>query len=185
MFSSSLSEAFLRPELLGDAAAALLVERHRCVQANQRFLDCVLEAHSDHLPSPLTLAAVCAFLTICLCVFIPGARQLLSTDDGDSDKVRSTLMSCMRDWSAEGAAERDECYGPMLAALLHHVPLCVARIVQQRYSHSRAGANFLAMARECSFPGRAPGGSHTRCARSGTTHKATSFPCSCFSSRTI
>ncbi|KAF2104153.1 N2227-domain-containing protein [Rhizodiscina lignyota] len=35
----------------------------------------------------------------------------------DRDKARSTLRQIYRDWSAEGAAERDACYGPILQAL--------------------------------------------------------------------
>ncbi|KXH68433.1 hypothetical protein CSAL01_11093 [Colletotrichum salicis] len=36
---------------------------------------------------------------------------------GDTDKARSTLRQFYRDWSAEGAAERSVCYGPVLHAL--------------------------------------------------------------------
>jgi SAM-dependent methyltransferase len=35
----------------------------------------------------------------------------------DIDKARSTLRQFYRDWSAEGAAERDSCYGPVVRAL--------------------------------------------------------------------
>ena len=35
----------------------------------------------------------------------------------DRDKARSTLRQLYRDWSAEGAAERDACYQPILSAL--------------------------------------------------------------------
>ncbi|KAL7268488.1 hypothetical protein RUND412_008887 [Rhizina undulata] len=35
----------------------------------------------------------------------------------DIDKVRSTLKQFYRDWSAEGAAEREKCYGPVMEAL--------------------------------------------------------------------
>lgn len=35
----------------------------------------------------------------------------------DRDKTRSTLRQLYRDWSAEGAIERDSCYGPVLSAL--------------------------------------------------------------------
>ncbi|KAK8210466.1 N2227-like protein-domain-containing protein [Phyllosticta capitalensis] len=35
----------------------------------------------------------------------------------DMDKARSTLRQMWRDWSEEGAVERDACYGPVLAQL--------------------------------------------------------------------
>lgn len=38
------------------------------------------------------------------------------------DKVRSTLRSFVRDWAAEGAAEREACYLPCLEALERHFP---------------------------------------------------------------
>ena len=36
------------------------------------------------------------------------------------DKVRSTLRSFVRDWSVEGALEREKCYNPCLEALERH-----------------------------------------------------------------
>eukprot|EP00698_Gefionella_okellyi_P024539 TRINITY_DN8694_c0_g1_i1.p1 TRINITY_DN8694_c0_g1~~TRINITY_DN8694_c0_g1_i1.p1 ORF type:complete len:407 (-),score=81.91 TRINITY_DN8694_c0_g1_i1:624-1844(-) len=42
--------------------------------------------------------------------------------EGDMDKVRSTLKQFVRDWSSEGAAERDACYKPMIAELQKHFP---------------------------------------------------------------
>lgn len=38
---------------------------------------------------------------------------------GDIDKARSTLRQFYRDWSAEGAAEREACYGPVSAIWEH------------------------------------------------------------------
>ncbi|THY99178.1 N2227-domain-containing protein [Aureobasidium pullulans] len=35
----------------------------------------------------------------------------------DMDKVRSTIRQLYRDWAAEGAPEREACYGPILAGL--------------------------------------------------------------------
>ena len=35
----------------------------------------------------------------------------------DTDKVRCVLRSITRDWSAEGACERDMSYGPVLNTL--------------------------------------------------------------------
>jgi len=42
---------------------------------------------------------------------------------GEAEKVRYVLRNLCRDWSAEGAPERAESYGPLLAALRKHLPL--------------------------------------------------------------
>jgi carnosine N-methyltransferase len=36
------------------------------------------------------------------------------------DKLRSTIKQFVRDWSAEGSAERETCYQPMKDALVTH-----------------------------------------------------------------
>lgn len=40
----------------------------------------------------------------------------------DLEKVRSTLKSLFREWSSDGAAERQLCYQPLLDELLHYYP---------------------------------------------------------------
>ncbi|KAG8942829.1 hypothetical protein FRC03_002851 [Tulasnella sp. 419] len=47
-------------------------------------------------------------------------RKQKAVTDFDMDKMRSTLKQFSRDWSVEGAAEREVCYKPMLDALLYH-----------------------------------------------------------------
>ncbi|TEB32801.1 N2227-domain-containing protein [Coprinellus micaceus] len=42
--------------------------------------------------------------------------------DFDMDKLRSTLKQFVRDWSKEGAVERDQCYKPLVDALLEFYP---------------------------------------------------------------
>ena len=42
--------------------------------------------------------------------------------DSEQEKVRSTLRSFVRDWSAEGQVERDACYTPILDALEQRWP---------------------------------------------------------------
>lgn len=39
------------------------------------------------------------------------------------DKMRSTLRQFVRDWSVEGAAERAQCYAPLLAELQRLAPV--------------------------------------------------------------
>lgn len=41
-------------------------------------------------------------------------------NEGDMDKVRSTLKQLVRDWSEEGRGEREACYTPMIDALIKH-----------------------------------------------------------------
>merc|ERR1719343_1547218 len=41
----------------------------------------------------------------------------------NTSKAFSTIKQFIRDWSREGAANRDKCYGPLLQALEKHVPL--------------------------------------------------------------
>ncbi|KAF6745474.1 N2227-domain-containing protein [Ephemerocybe angulata] len=49
-------------------------------------------------------------------------RKKYRPTDFDMDKLRSTLKQFVRDWSAEGAAEREQCYKPLVDALLAHFP---------------------------------------------------------------
>jgi carnosine N-methyltransferase len=44
-----------------------------------------------------------------------GSFSIASLRGSDMSKVKSTLRQLARDWSAEGAAERRQCYGPLLA----------------------------------------------------------------------
>ncbi|EWC47173.1 hypothetical protein DRE_03542 [Drechslerella stenobrocha 248] len=54
-------------------------------------------------------------------------------DNSDMDKARSTIKQFLRDWSEEGAAERDQCYGPILTAIDKYfgkvLPLCETKIL--------------------------------------------------------
>ena len=43
-------------------------------------------------------------------------------NDLSQDKIRSTLRSLVRDWAEDGAAEREACYSPCLAALERYFP---------------------------------------------------------------
>ncbi len=40
----------------------------------------------------------------------------------DMDKVKSTLKQFVRDWSEEGAAERQACYQPVINQILEYFP---------------------------------------------------------------
>lgn len=51
-----------------------------------------------------------------------GPRRKYKPTDFDMDKLRSTLKQFVRDWSAEGAVERDQCYKPLIDALVAYYP---------------------------------------------------------------
>lgn len=57
----------------------------------------------------------------------PKPRSSQSSRDNQQDKVRSTLRSFVRDWTKEGAPERDACYRPLLEALEAHFPDAASR----------------------------------------------------------
>ncbi|KAJ3551771.1 hypothetical protein NM688_g4515 [Phlebia brevispora] len=48
------------------------------------------------------------------------AHQARKPTESDIEKLRSTIKQFVRDWSEEGKAERDLCYGPIKEALLKH-----------------------------------------------------------------
>lgn len=45
-----------------------------------------------------------------------------TVSEGDQDRVRTALRQMVRDWSAEGRAERDAAYAPIVAALVQRMP---------------------------------------------------------------
>ena len=60
-------------------------------------------------------------------------------------KVRSTMNSLVRDWSVEGAAEREESYGPLLSELSRLLPVTQQNRNRQRVHETRLGeAGYLA-----------------------------------------
>ncbi|KAF3937543.1 hypothetical protein ABW19_dt0202449 [Dactylella cylindrospora] len=54
-------------------------------------------------------------------------------ESSDMEKARSTMKQFLRDWSREGAKEREECYGPILDAVErifgHATPRCHVRVL--------------------------------------------------------
>lgn len=53
---------------------------------------------------------------------LSAASERLADSEFYGDKVRTTLTQMARDWSAEGRAERDAAYGPLLGALQRRWP---------------------------------------------------------------
>lgn len=58
---------------------------------------------------------------------VPHSQQVTTAtrivDDGQISKVSSVLKSLARDWSAEGKAERDMAYAPIIGQVKKHFPL--------------------------------------------------------------
>lgn len=75
----------------------------RAVVNNQNFLRKVLEHQGTFMNPEMDYQAI-------------GAKMHRLSDDKMS-KVRSTIRQCVRDWSAEGKPERDQCYKPILDKL--------------------------------------------------------------------
>jgi carnosine N-methyltransferase len=67
-----------------------------------------------------------------------------SISESDMDKVKSTLKQFVRDWSAEGAAERAACYGPLLADIARLLPADAAARRATRVLVPGAGLGRLA-----------------------------------------
>eukprot|EP00906_Rhabdomonas_costata_P020597 RCo029998 len=83
----------------------------RCVEQNQCFLKKISGLHeSGDSPSssdaPAELRGGCSH-----------QRSHPLASETDLDKVRTTLRQLVRDWGAEGDAEREQCYTPMLNEL--------------------------------------------------------------------
>lgn len=60
------------------------------------------------------------------------AAPLPTSSPAHYSKVKSTLHQLVRDWSAEGAPEREACYGPILAELAKELPVTRGNANAQR-----------------------------------------------------
>ena len=92
--------------------------------------------------------------------FVPASRTRY-VPEGDMSKVESTLKQFVREWGAEGAAERAEAHEPLLDGLRQALPGGGAR------------------ARACSCPARGSGGWHGRWRAWASTRKPRSSRTSC------
>lgn len=87
-------------------------EARQCIYRNHVFLDCMLsmyEEESGYAPPHLAPANSAADER--------EARVGDSVAPGDHDKTRYVLKNLARDWSAEGAPEREQSYGRLLLEL--------------------------------------------------------------------
>ncbi|GAX79740.1 hypothetical protein CEUSTIGMA_g7181.t1 [Chlamydomonas eustigma] len=81
-----------------------------CIKSNQRFFKAMLKAFDDDEggPSHLAHAADAGY---------EAAKAQHKITPIDADKVRYVLKNLARDWSSEGAEERQKCYTPILQEL--------------------------------------------------------------------
>ena len=97
------SKKFLPEGLISSSADAIGREKdsREAEARNQHFLDQIL----SHIPQPTSTDHA---------VYKQQANYAYESND-DISKVQSVLKSCVRDWTAEGAEERAQCYDPVIA----------------------------------------------------------------------
>lgn len=57
---------------------------------------------------------VCLLPSFIVCQDYDDLEMRVHVTDNNISKVRTTLRQCVRDWSSEGAQERQECYTPII-----------------------------------------------------------------------
>jgi carnosine N-methyltransferase len=77
----------------------------------------------------------------------PHSQQITNVaktvDEGPMSKVSSVLKSVARDWSADGKAERDMAYTPLISQIKKYLPLSEFTIMKPKICVPGAGKNFL------------------------------------------
>lgn len=104
---------------------AKIEKAEECCRKNQEFYNHVISTHSEQLD---TLADEAVVKDGSLVTFSPRIRLTLT----ESENLRSLLRTVMRDWSAEGAQERQKCYNPVLEVLQAIFPIderCKIRVL--------------------------------------------------------
>lgn len=87
----------------------------QCIRANQQVINAMLDVFEADRGVPRSSAGVAA-------VGGPSMRDVAAVSSADIDKVKYVFKNLMRDWSAEGAAERAQSYGRLLAELRARLP---------------------------------------------------------------
>ena len=97
-------------QLLSHIPIKVATARH-CIYQNHLFIKSMLDwlQTAPTAPAPLCFASATAAAW--------AAEHGPAVNPEDADKVRYVLKNAMRDWSAEGAAEREESYGAITAVL--------------------------------------------------------------------
>ena len=99
----------------------------KCIEHNSKLFEEILDdvenmfANSDDLQVNRILIQI--LTCIIFIAFVKGEKNTkqpnYSTISPDIDRVCTTLKQIVRDWSAEGADEREMCYNPILRELKH------------------------------------------------------------------
>jgi carnosine N-methyltransferase len=100
------------PRALAAAVPAQIAAARAAVARNAAFFGAMLSTYeSDDCPPHLRVPPP-----------PPRDSQPARPTPGEAEKVRYVLRNLCRDWAEEGAAERQESYGPLLTALQKHLP---------------------------------------------------------------
>ena len=101
-----------RPRALAACVPAQVAAARAAVSRNAAFFaDMLATYESEDCPAHLRVPPA-----------PPADTPLPRPTPGEAEKVRYVLRNLCRDWSAEGAPERAESYGVLLAALQKHLP---------------------------------------------------------------
>jgi hypothetical protein len=112
--------------------------------ANQRFLDAVTSGSARERVLLHEQAFFPAGVHPAVQRAPAGGRPYFGSEERNLSKVRSTLHQMVRDWGAEGAAERAQCYEPLLRELVAALPVTPANRFRQRVLVPGAGLGRLA-----------------------------------------
>ena len=101
-------------------ALGKIADLRRCAIANQTFLAQVVDEHLDALDQ----GYVNYLCSVPYSDNLGGARLAQpQSSDNFLSKIKTTLHQCVREWSAEGAKEREACFGPIMKCLEAHLPV--------------------------------------------------------------
>jgi len=104
-------------------------------RVNQAFLDKLISSQAGFGPCPIPSLADSK----------RGFTGLIKSTAANQSKMRTTLLMCVRDWSAEGARERENTYNPCLEELQLRLPITASNINKQRVLCPGVGLGRLAL----------------------------------------
>lgn len=133
-----------------------------CIAANQDVIRQMLEAFTmgppqQHHQQQIFDAAVSLPATAAASGASSRVRDVSGVSSADIDKVSYVLKNIMRDWSTEGATERDASYRPIIEQLVSHFPqvsaAAAAAAIAGRHSAAHADQVVLPLGPRVLIPG--------------------------------
>lgn len=126
------------------ALDAKLLAQRRAIDVNQTFLHAVVAVHAGgggdgHAAGRVPLGGPVDLSTL----------PRLTASPHQFSKVASTLHQLVRDWSEEGAPERELCYTPLLDELVVRLPVTPSNKNKQRVLVPGSGLGRLAFEIAC------------------------------------